>query len=113
MATRTAKKKPTAAEAKRDREFAQHQAGELARMRRAQERVAELSRSLKRATARADRARVAAAMVLVDQTDYMVIIREDYRTVEKQLVAALDRVTELSKDLNRVDRTRELAMADQ
>lgn len=111
MAKTTAKKKPTPAEAKRDRVFAVRQAFEITKMLRAQQRVRDLSRSLERAARSADVARVSAAHTLIDETTFA-IVDEGWRLqITKRLSDATTRVAELEQQLANLERDREAVHA--
>lgn len=101
MSTRPRNKKPTPAEAKRDREFLQRQAFELRKMRDAQRRVKSLVKELDRVTRDADMARVDGARRLVDGTPFTIVSEEWRMSIERQAEDATERVAELQKQLEK------------
>lgn len=88
--------------ARRDREFAKHQAQELRKMRDAQRRVKDLARSLARITRAADLARIEAARYVVEGSPFMLVTAAEWGAVTKRADMATARVAKLEAEFEKL-----------
>lgn len=104
MAKTHPRKATTEGAARRDREFAQRQAYELARLKRTQQRIRDLSRQLKDAIIRADIERIDAAKVLVQDTTFRVMSEQMAEAGAQRLNQLFERLDQAEQMLAALDK---------